>query len=89
MKKDVKVIVIKAKAYNGHDRTVQAIVPLEMEASDVIVVKHIPMPSIISISITPPMTVNEAIVYVSNAYIAITTNPNLSFLKSNFTVYAA
>lgn len=89
MKKNVKVIVIKTKAANGHDCTVQAIVSLEMEVSDVIVVKHIPMPSINSIIITPPMTVNEAIVYVSNAYIAITTNPNLSFLKSTFSVYAA
>ena len=88
MKKNVKVIIIKAKATNGHDRAVQAIVPLEMEASDVIRMKSIPMLSIIGVSVTPPMTANEAIVYVSNAYITITTNPNLSFLKSNFTAYA-
>ena len=89
MKKDVKVIVIKAKAANGHDRTVQAIVPLNMDVSDVIQMKSIPMLSIIDATVTEPMTQNDAMVYVSRIFHAIATNPDLSFIKSNLELFAA
>ena len=89
MKKDVKVIVIKAKAYNGHDRTVQAIVPLDMDVSDVIQMKSIPMLSIIGATVVGPMTQKDAMVYVSCAYHTIFTNPSLSFIKTNLELFAA
>ena len=89
MKKDVKVIVIKAKAANGHDRTVQAIVPPDMDVSDVIRMKSIPMLSIIGATVTGPMTQKDALVYVSCAYHAILTKPDLSYIKSNLELFAA
>ena len=89
MKKDVKVIVIKAKAANGHDRTVQAIVPLDVDVSDVIRMKSIPMLSIIGATVTEPMTQKDAMVYVSHIFHAIATNPDLSYIKSNLELFAA
>ena len=88
MKKDVKVFVIKAKAANGNDRTVQAITPLHFTLAEVCEMKRIPMLSIRSTTVTEPMTMNEATSYLINSFAANAFAPNTRLVKSNVTMMA-
>ena len=76
MKKNVKVFVIKAHAANGNDRTVQAITPLNVTLADICKRKNIPMLSIVSTTVTAPMTEEEATCYV---FVAMSLGTRLWF----------
>ena len=86
MKKDVKVITINAKMNNGHNRTVQAIAPLDMTATDIIKMKNIPALSIVSTKETAPMTVQEAARCLIRDHLANIFAPNVKPVKSTFSV---
>ncbi len=89
MKKNVKVFVIKAKAANGNDRTVQAIAPVTMTLAEVIKLKNIPMLSIRSTKVTAPMTMDEAATYAINDFAATVFAPNTRLVKSAVSMIAA
>ena len=52
MKKNVKVFEIKAHAASGNDRTIHAVVSLDVTLADVCKMRNIPMLSIISTNVT-------------------------------------
>ena len=87
MKKNVKVFEIKAIAANGNDRTVHAVVSLDVTLADVCKMKNIPMLSIISTNVTAPMTVAEATRYTFQRHAALVMNPNVAIVKDVVDVY--
>ena len=89
MKKNVKVFEIKAIAANGNDRTVLAVVTLDVTLADVCKTNNIPMLSIISTNVTAPMTVAEATRYTFQRHAAVVLDPNVIPVKCAVSVCAA
>ena len=89
MKKNVKVFEIKAIAANGNDRTVYAVVTLDVTLADVCKMNNIPMLSIISTNVTAPMTITEATRYTFQRHAALVLNPNVIPAKCTVSVCAA
>ena len=89
MKKDVKIFIVKAHAASGNDRTVYVIAPLDATFTDIFRIKNIPMLSIISTTVTAPMTLNEAAYYTIRDFAVLALNPNTTLFKSRFSVIAA
>ena len=89
MKKNVKVIEIRAIAANGNDRTVYAVVTLDVTLADVCKMNNIPMLSIISTNVTAPMTVAEATRYTFQRHAAVVLDPNVALVKCTVSVCAA
>ena len=89
MKKDTKVYEIKAIAANGNDRTVHAAVSLDATLADVCKLRNIPMLSIISTSVTAPMTFIDACRYAMHRTAAVIFNPNVVYAKTHIDVCVA
>ena len=89
MKKNVKVFEIMAIAANGNDRTLHAVVTLDVTLADVCKINTIPMLSIISTNVTAPMTVAEATRYTFQRHAALVLNPNVIPVKCTVSVCAA
>ena len=89
MKKYVKVFEIKAIAANGNDRTVHAVVTLDVILADVCKMNNIPMLSIISTNVTAPMTVAEATRYTFQRHAAVVLDPNVALVKCAVSMSAA
>ena len=86
---NVKVFGIKARLNNGNLRTVQAIVPMNTSLDDVCTLKEIPILSIISVKVSEPQQINEAICYASNEMMSTVMKPDTLLIKSSFTVEVA
>ena len=56
MKKDTKVIIMKAKAPNGNDRVYRTMGPLDFTVADACKMRNISMLTILSVNVTEPMT---------------------------------
>lgn len=89
MKKNVKVFEIKAITANGNDRTVHAVVTLDVTLADVCKMNNIPMLSIISTNVTAPMTVAEATCYTFQRHAALVLVPNVALVKCTVSMSAA
>ena len=89
MKKNMKVFEIKAIAANGNDRTVHAVVTLDVTLADVCKMNNIPMLSIISTNVTAPMIVSEATRYSFQRHAALVLNPNVIPVKCAVSVSTA
>ena len=89
MKKNVKVIIMKAKAPNGNDRVYRTMGSLEMTVADACKMRNIPMLSILSATISEPMTEADAATYMMNDFAAQVLAPNTMLVKGTFARIAA
>ena len=79
MKKNTKVIIMKAKAPNGNDRTYRTLAPLDFTIADACKVRNISVLTIISATVTSPMTEAEAIAYMQKDLFEEIRVPNTMF----------
>ena len=84
--KNVKVFEIVSRLQNGHDRTVNAVVPLDAELSDICKGKQIPMLSITSVKVIAPMELKAAVNYVFYKQVALVLNPNTVWFKTTMSI---
>ena len=89
MKKNVKVIIMKAKATNGNDRTYRTIAPLDFTVADACKMRKISMLTILSATVTAPMTEAEAVTYVQNDMLKQFMNPNIMLVNCKTGIIAA
>ena len=89
MKKNVKVIIMKAKATNGNDRTYRTIAPLDFTVADACKMRKISMLTILSATVTAPMTEAEAVTYVQNDMLKQFMNPNIMLVNCKTGILAA
>ena len=76
MKNDVKVIIMKVKALNGNNRTYRTLAPLDMTVADACKMRNISMLTILSATVTAPMTEADAITYMENDILEEVLAPN-------------
>lgn len=86
MEKNMKVFEIKARAKNGNLRTVYAAVALDNTLADACVMDDIPMMSIISSSVTAPMTESDAIDYAIMKTLALRMNAGRNYVRGRLRV---
>ena len=86
MEKNMKVFKIKARAKNGNLRTVYAAVALDNTLADACVMDDIPMMSIISSSVTAPMTESDAIDYAIMKTLALRMNAGRNYVRGRLRV---
>ena len=89
MKKDTKVIIMKAKAPNGNDRTYRTTTPLGFTVADVCKMRNIPLLSILSATVTAPMTEADALAYMQKDMLAEFLDPTRKMVKIHMGVIAA
>ena len=85
----MKVIEIRAITANGNDRTVHAVVTLDVTLADVCKMNNIPMLSIISTNVTASMTVVEATRYTFQRHATLVLAPNVALVKCVVSMSAA
>lgn len=81
MKKNMKVFEIKARVANGNLRTVYAAVALDNTLADACVMDDIPMMSVISSSVTAPMTQSDAFDYALMKTLALRISAGKNFVR--------
>ena len=81
MKKTTKVIIMKAKAANGNDLTYRTLGPLDFTVADACKMRNIPMLSILSATVTAPMTEADALAYMQNDVLAQMLDPNIRMVR--------
>ena len=89
MKKDTKVIIMKAKAPNGNDRVYRTMGPLDMTVADACKMRNISMLTILSATVTPPMTETDALDYMQQDMLKEFMAPNSWVVKASMTIFAA
>jgi len=89
MKKNVKVIIMKAKAPNGNDRVYRTMAPLDFTVADACKMRNIPMLTILSVTESAPMTEAEAIAYMMDDTAAQVFAPNTILVKGSIGFIAA
>ena len=89
MKKDTKVIIMKAKAPNGNDRTYRTLAPLDFTVADACKMRNISMLTILSATITVPMTADDALAYMEKDMFEEITAPNTWLVNASFGLIAA
>ena len=89
MKKDTKVIIMKAKAPNGNDRTYRTLAPLDFTVADACKMRNISMLTILSATITAPMTAADALAYMEKDVLDELLDPTKRVVKSSIGLIAA
>lgn len=89
MKKTTKVIIMKAKAPNGNDLTYRTLASLDMTIADACKMRNIPMLSIISATVTAPMTEDDALAYMQNDVLAQMLDQNIRMVRGTIGMIAA
>ena len=89
MKRDTKVIIMKAKAPNGNNRTYRTLAPLDFTVADACKMRHISMLTILSATVTPPMTEADAFAYMQRDMLEEVMAPNTWLVKSKVTLFVA
>ena len=84
MKKNTKVIIMKAKAPNGNDLTYRTLAPLDFTVADACKMRNISMLSIISATTTAPMTEVDSLAYMMSDYAMQVFDPNIMIVKTTF-----
>ena len=81
MKKNTKVIIMTAKAANGNDLTYRTMAPLNWTVADACKMRNVSMLSILSATVSAPMTEGDALEYMQNDMLAQMLNPNIRMVK--------
>ena len=89
MKKDTKVIIMKAKAPNGNNRTYRTLAPLDMTVADACKMRNISMLTILSATVTAPMTEVDALDYMQQNMLEEFMAPNSWVVKASMTIFTA
>ena len=89
MKKDTKVIIMRAKAPNGNDRTYRTLAPLDFTVADACKMRNISMLTILSATITAPMTVADALAYMEKDMMDELLDPTKRVVKGSIRLIAA
>ena len=82
MKKDTKVIIMKAKTPNGNDRTYRTMAPLDWTVADACKMRNISILTILSATVTAPMTEADALAYMQKDVLAQMLDPNTMMIKT-------
>ncbi len=88
MKKDTKVIIMKAKAPNGNDRTYRTMVPLDFTVADACKMRNISMLTILSATITAPMTAADALAFMQKDMLDELLYPTKRVAKGSISLIA-
>ena len=88
-KESMKVIIMKAKAPNGNNRTYRTIAPLGFTVADACKMRNIPLMSILSATVTAPMTEDDALAYTQKDMITEFLDPTRKMVKIHMGVIAA
>lgn len=89
MKKNVKVIIMKAKAPNGNDRVYRTMAPLDFTVADACKMRNISLLTILSATVSAPMTEAEAIAFMLDDTAAQVFAPNTRLVKGSIGFIAA
>ena len=89
MKKDTKVIIMKAKAPNGNDRTYRTLAPLDFTVADACKMRNISMLTILSATITVPMTAADALAFMQKDMLDEMLDPTKRLVKGSINLIAA
>lgn len=89
MKKNVKVIIMTAKAANGNNLTYRTMGPLDLTVADACKMRNISMLTIISATVTTPMTEADAFAHMQKDMLEEITAPNTWLVKSSTVLFAA
>ena len=89
MKKDTKVIIMKAKAPNGNDHTYRTLAPLDFTVADACKMRNISMLTILSATITAPMTTDDALAYMEKDMLDELLDPTKRMVKGSIGLIAA
>ena len=84
MKKDTKVIIMKAKAPNGNNRTYRTLASLDMTVADACKMRNISMLTILSATVTAPMTEADAFAFMQKDMMEEVLAPNTCLVKTIF-----
>ena len=88
-KENMKVIIVKAKALNGNNCTYRTIAPLDFTIADVCKMRSISLMSIISATVTAPMTEADAFAHLQQDVITEYLDPSHKMVKVSMGVFAA
>ena len=89
MKKNVKVIIMNAKAPNGNNRTYRTMAPLDWTVADACKMRNISMLTILSATVTAPMTEADALAYMQKDMLDELMVPNTWLVNASFGMIAA
>ncbi len=89
MKKDTKVIIMKAKTPNGNDHTYRTLAPLDFTVADACNMRKISLLTIRSASVTAPMTETDAVAYLMNDVYKQMLDPNVMIFSTTYGKMAA
>ena len=81
MKKNPKDIIMKAKASNGNDLTYRTLCPLHFTVADACKMRKITPLSILSTTVTAPMTEADALAYLQKDALAQMLNPTIRIVR--------
>ncbi len=80
---------MKAKAPNGNDRTYRTLCPLDFTVADACKMRNISMLSILSATISVPMTAADALAYMEKDMLDELLDPTKRVVKGSFGLIAA
>ena len=80
---------MKAKAPNGNDRTYRTLAPLDFTVADACKMRNISMLTILSATVTAPMTEADALAYMQKDMLEELMVPNTWFVNASFGMIAA
>ena len=89
MKKDTKVIIMKAKAPNGNDLVYRTTLPLDATVADACKMRNISMLTILSATVSAPMTEAEAFAYIQKDMFVELNKLNTYLVNCNVMAFAA
>ncbi len=80
---------MKAKAPNGNDRTYRTLAPLDFTVADACKMRNISMLTILSATITAPMTAADALAYMEKDMLDEMLDPTKRLVKGSISLIAA
>ena len=89
MKKNTKVIIMKAKAPNGNNLTYRTLCPLHFTVADACKMRNIPLLTILSATVTAPMTEADALAFAQKDAVAECFDPSRMLVKISTGAIAA
>ena len=88
-KKNTKVIIMKAKAPNGNNLTYRTLCPLHFTIADACKMRNIPLLTILSATVTAPMTEADALAFAQGDTLAECFDPSRMLVKISMNAIAA
>ena len=87
--KNTKVIIMKAKAPNGNNLTYRTLCPLHFTVADACKMRNIPLLTILSATVTAPMTEADALAFAQGDTLAECFDPSRMLVKISTGAIAA